>query len=100
VQARVFRSAFAVAVFTAPIVSAQQASPPSEPAALTIYNDNFAVVRTTVELKLAPGMNDVTTTQVTTQLEPQSVVLRNPPSHSATFRILEQNYDSGVVTQE
>ena len=100
VQARVFRFAFAVAVFTAPIATAQQAKPPSEPAALTIYNDNFAVVRTTVELKLAPGMNDVTTTQVTTQLEPDSVVLRNPSSHGATFRILEQNYDSAVVTQE
>lgn len=100
-----FRFVFSVAVFSASIAAGQQAPPANEATALTIYNDNFAVVRTTVDLKLTPGLNDVTTTKVTTQLEPDSVVLRNPPSQgsagrAATFRILEQNYDSGVVTQE
>jgi hypothetical protein len=99
--------AFAVilTVLTATITTAQQTPPASESTALTIYNDNFAVARTTVELNLQPGLNDVTTTQVTTQLEPDSVVLRNPSSqatsgHNSSFRILEQNYDAGVVTQE
>lgn len=87
------------------ITTAQQTPPPNESAALTIYNDNFAVVRSTVDLHLQPGLNDVTTTQVTTQLEPDSVVLRNQSNQSswggnANFRILEQNYDAGVVTQE
>lgn len=92
-------------VLAATITSAQQAPPPSEFTALTIYNDNFAVARTTVDLKFHPGLNDVTTTQVTTQLEPDSVVLRNRSNQStsgsnSSFRILEQNYDAGVVTQE
>jgi hypothetical protein len=56
-------------VLAATITSAQQAPPPSEFTALTIYNDNFAVARTTVDLKFHPGLNDVTTTQVTTQLQ-------------------------------
>jgi len=73
-----------------------------EPAAagtkLTIYNEDFAVARTTVPLVLKPGVNEVTTTSVTSQLEPDSVVLRDPESHNP-IQVLEQNYDSAVVTQ-
>jgi hypothetical protein len=91
-------------VLAATTTFAQQTPPPSVPTALTIYNDNFAIARTTVELNLQPGLNDVTTTQVTSQLEPDSVVLRSLSSlsssgHNSIFRILEQNYDAGVVTQ-
>ena len=100
-----YRTLVAVlAVFAATTTSAQQTQPPSAATALTIYNDNFAVARTTVELNLQPGLNDVTTTQVTSQLEPDSVVLRplsslSSSGHSSIFHILEQNYDAGVVTQ-
>jgi len=73
-----------------------------EPAAsatkLTIYNEDFAVARTTVPLQLHAGVNEVTTTNVTRQLEPDSVVLRDPESHNP-IQVLEQNYDSAVVTQ-
>jgi hypothetical protein len=100
VQTRAFVAILAVTVLAVTDTTAQQTPPPSDSTALTIYNDNFAVARATVELNLQPGLNDVTTTQVTTQLEPDSVVLRNPPGRNSSFRILEQNYDSGVVTQE
>ena len=66
--------------------------------ALTIYNQNFAVARTTVELDLKAGTNEVTTTNVTTQLEPDSVVLRDPAGKIA-FKVDEQNYDAGVIDQ-
>src|ERR1700761_1900039 len=69
------------------------------PVQLTIYNDNFAVARTTIPLDLHAGENTVLTTDVTTQLEPDSVILRDP-SGRRTLHILEQNYDSGIVTQE
>jgi hypothetical protein len=73
-----------------------------EPAAsatqLTIYNQDFAVARTTVPLTLKAGVNEVTTTSVTSQLEPDSVVLRDPESHNP-IQVLEQNYDSAVVNQ-
>jgi hypothetical protein len=86
-------------------VSAQQSSQASAPAAaLTIYNENFAVARTTIDLDLHPGLNEVATNQVTTQLEPDSVVLRDTTATGAQarpgFRILEQNYDAAVVTQD
>jgi len=87
-------------VLAATSAAAQQTPPPT---ALTIYNQDFAVARTTVDLDLRPGLNEITTTQVTSQLEPDSVVLRDPSASNTakpTFRILEQNYDAGVVTQQ
>ena len=77
--------------------AASQASAPA--AALTIYNENFAVARTTIDLDLHAGQNDVSTNQVTTQLEPDSVVLRDVTGKS-TFQIAEQDYDAAVVTQD
>ena len=82
---------------------AQPSSAPSVPAALTIYDENFAVARTTIDLDLHPGLNEVSTSQVTTQLEPDSVVLRDPAAAALakpSFRIVEQNYDAAVVTQD
>ena len=69
------------------------------PVALTIYNQDFAVARTTVDLDLHPGANQVTTTNVTSQLEPDSVVLRDP-TNKVDFKVTEQNYDAGVIDQD
>ncbi|MGA3011629.1 MAG: hypothetical protein ABSD72_15335 [Terracidiphilus sp.] len=94
------------AVFVATSLAAQQPAvqPSSAPTALTIYNEDFAVARTQIDLDLHSGLNEVVTNQVTTQLEPDSVVLRDPAirdsSRRPSFRILEQNYDAGVVTQD
>ena len=70
----------------------------SAPVALTIYNQDFAVARTTVDLDLHPGANEITTTNVTSQLEPDSVVLRDP-TNKVAFKVTEQNYDAGVIDQ-
>lgn len=70
----------------------------ADAARLTIYNQDFAVVRTTVPLTLHAGRNEVTTAKVTSHLEPDSVVLRDP-SGREPIQVLEQNYDAGVVTQ-
>ena len=66
--------------------------------ALTIYNQDLAVVRTTVDLNLKPGNNEVTTTKVTSQLEPDSVVLRDRAGRNPV-QIEEQNYDAAIATQ-
>ena len=66
------------------------------PVALTIYNQDFAVARTTVDLNLTAGPNEITTTNVTSQLEPDSVVLRDPTNRTP-FKVTEQNYDAGVI---
>ena len=67
--------------------------------ALTIYNQNFAVVRDTVPLDLKSGVNDVRYADATAQVEPDSVILRDPAGKHS-LQILEQNYRNDPVTQE
>ncbi len=67
--------------------------------ALTIYNQNFAVVRDTVPLDLKEGVNDVSFADTTAHLEPDSVILRDPAG-KLKLQILEQNYRNDPVSQE
>ena len=80
-----------------PALSAPAQEP--QPVALTIYNQNFAVARTFIDLDLHAGTNEITSSEVTSRLEPDSVVLRDP-SGKRTIHVVEQNYDSAVVSQE
>ena len=66
---------------------------------LTIYNQNFAVVRDTVPLDLKSGGNQVRFAGATAFLEPSSVLLRDPSGRHA-FQVLEQNYRGDPVSQE
>jgi len=67
--------------------------------ALTIYNQNFAVVRDTVPLELKAGVNDVSFNDTTAHLEPDSVILRDPAG-KLKLQVLEQNYRNDPVSQE
>jgi hypothetical protein len=66
---------------------------------LTIYNQNFAVVRDTLPLDWKSGTNDVRYTEATAHVEPDSVILRDP-SGKSSLQILEQNYRNDPVSQE
>ena len=70
----------------------------AEPA-LTIYNQNFAVVRDTVPLDLKSGANAMIYSGATAQVEPDSVILRDPAGKHS-LQILEQNYRNDPVSQE
>jgi len=65
---------------------------------LTIYNQNFAVVRQDLCLELKKGINEVKYADITAYLEPDSVVLRDPEGRRA-LHILEQNYRADPVSQ-
>lgn len=66
--------------------------------AITVYNKNFAVVRDTVSLELTSGINEVSYSGVTAQLEPESVILRDP-SGQVALRVIEQSYRGDPVDQ-
>lgn len=66
--------------------------------ALTIYNQNFAVVRETIPFDLKAGVNLVNFSGVTTQVEPDSVVLRDT-SGKVALRVLEQSYRADAASQ-
>jgi hypothetical protein len=67
--------------------------------ALTIYNQQFAVIRETIPLDLKSGVNQIAFTGATAHLEPESVMLRDP-SGRRVLRILEQNYRADPVSLE
>src|SRR5262245_34562914 len=69
------------------------------PPALTIYNQNFAVVRESVPLDLKAGVNQVRFAGTTMHLEPDSVILRDATGEHA-LQILEQNYRADPVSRE
>ena len=66
---------------------------------LTIYNQNFAVVRMLIPLDLKPGENRIQFTDTTAFVEPESVILRDPTG-ARTLQILEQNYRADPVSQQ
>jgi hypothetical protein len=66
--------------------------------ALTLYNQNFAVVRDSLKLNLKRGLNPLRYADATAHLEPESVVLRDL-SGKRTLQILEQNYRADPISQ-
>lgn len=74
--------------------AADDSSSPS----LTIYNQNFAVVRQDIPLDLKSGVTSVRFTDITMHLEPDSVILRDP-SGKRPVQVLEQNYRADPVSE-
>jgi hypothetical protein len=73
---------------------AQQTPQPS----LTIYNQNFAVVRQDLPLDLKSGENQVNVSDITMHLEPDSVILRDPTGKH-NLHVLEQNYRADPISE-
>lgn len=71
-----------------------QSSQPS----LTIYNQDFAVVRQDLPLDLQSGVNHVNVDDITMHMEPDSVILRDP-SDKHSLNVLEQNYRADPISQ-
>jgi hypothetical protein len=67
--------------------------------ALTIYNQQFAVVRHGLALELKSGQNHVEVTDITAHVEPDSVFLRSL-EEGRHLRILEQNYRNDPVSEQ
>ncbi len=74
-------------------VFGQQSSQPS----LTIYNQDFAVVRQIIPLDLKTGVNLLNVNDITMHLEPDSVILRDP-SGKHSLQVLEQNYRADAIS--
>ena len=88
------RAGFVSVVALCGSLFAQQSSQPS----LTIYNQDFAVVRQDLLLDLHSGVNQIKVNDITMHLEPDSVILRDPAGKHA-INVLEQNYRADPVSQ-
>jgi len=76
-----------ISLFTLGITCCAYAATP----ALTIYNQDFAVVRDVIPLNLQAGINHVEYSGMTGDAEPDSVILRDPAG-KIVWQIVEQNY--------
>jgi hypothetical protein len=80
-------------------VSPAQNASITDEAAITVYNQQFAVVRHVLPLELKSGSNHVEVNDISTHLEPDSVILR-PLDSDQKLQILEQNYRNDPVSQQ
>ncbi len=66
--------------------------------AITIYNQNFGVVRETIELDLKAGSSTVSHSGTTVHLEPDSVILRDARG-GRDLTIIEQSFRNDPISQ-
>jgi hypothetical protein len=71
---------------------------PQQGVGLTVYNDNFAVVRESRQMSFEKGLNTVKFTDVASAIDPTSVNFRCLSAPGAVS-ILEQNYEYDLVNQ-
>lgn len=88
------RARFVCIFFFCSSLFGQQASQSS----LTIYSQDFAVVRQDIALDLKSGVNQVSENEITMHVEPDSVILRDSTGKHA-LQVLEQNYRADPISE-
>ncbi len=95
-RAAVITVASMVTALAMPAYSAEVA-PPDE-VAVTIYNENLALIREVRQFELADGTQTLLLPEVSGQLRPETVHLSLPAG--VVFDLLEQNYDYDLVSSD
>jgi hypothetical protein len=90
----VIRRLLCTITLCAACLAADDVSQPS----LTVYNQNFAVVRQELPLDLKAGVNSIRVNDITMHLEPDSVILRDPTGKHP-IQVLEQNYRADPLSE-
>ncbi|MDO9101503.1 MAG: DUF4139 domain-containing protein [Candidatus Nitrotoga sp.] len=67
--------------------------------AVTIYNDNLALIKDARRVKLDRDFNKLAWREVSAQMRPETALLRNL-SHPDGFRLQEQNFDFDLLTPQ
>lgn len=67
--------------------------------AVTIYNNNLALVKDQRKVKLGSGMQKLAIRDVSAQMRPETALLRSL-SNPGSFSTLEQNFDFDLLTPE
>ena len=89
------RSYISMAVMSLMAISAQMYADVS----VTVYNDNFAVVRESRDIQFDEGLNTLKYTDVASSIDPTSVSFKCLDS-SGGVSILEQNYEYDLVNAD
>jgi len=70
-----------------------------ESVAVTIYNEDLALIKDTRRLHLNAGQLDLALRDVSGKIRPETAQLRSL-SHAGSFSVLEQNFDFDLLTPE
>ncbi|OGF51224.1 MAG: hypothetical protein A2044_02150, partial [Candidatus Firestonebacteria bacterium GWA2_43_8] len=71
----------------------------AEEVSVTVYNQNFGVVKQSITLDLKKGENQITASDIARHLEQDSVILRDKNNPKA-FKILEQNFEADPLSEQ
>jgi len=81
--------------------AAQQETPSTladqQSVAVTIYNENLALIKDTRRIQLQAGENRLALREVSGRMRPETASLRSL-SHPGSFALLEQNFDFDLLT--
>lgn len=67
--------------------------------AVTIYNENLALVKDSRDVELSQNTNQLAWREVSALIHPETALLRNQTSQS-DFHVLEQNFDFDLLTPQ
>ena len=82
-----------------PAVARQSNKTDRKSLAVTVYNQDFGVVRESRHVKLAPGRVELSFKDVSSSIQPETVRLRSA-SPGAALQVLEQNYRYDLLTPQ
>ena len=67
--------------------------------AVTIYNENLALIKDVRKISLDNGLNRLALREVSAQMRPETALLRSL-SHAGALSLLEQNFDFDLLTPQ
>src|SRR5260370_34191108 len=100
-QLRKLPAAVAAALAMSPHAQAALEEPAStlsdqQSMAVTIYNENLALVKDTRRVSLQPGVNRLALREVSARMRPETALLRSL-SHPGALSLVEQNFDFDLL---
>ncbi len=92
-------AAFASPAFTAELDETRSTLQDQQEVAVTIYNENLALVKDQRKIKLKSGLNNLALRDVSAQIRPETALLRSLTA-AGSFSVLEQNFDFDLLTPQ
>jgi hypothetical protein len=92
-------AAFASPAFTAELDETRSTLQDQQEVAVTIYNENLALVKDQRKIKLKSGLNSLALRDVSAQIRPETALLRSLTA-PGSFSVLEQNFDFDLLTPQ
>jgi len=90
---------YAASIYAADADEVRNTLQDQQEVAVTIYNNDLALVKDQRKVKLKSGLNSLALRDVSAQIQPETALLRSL-SNAGSFSVLEQNFDFDLLTPE